>query len=568
MSTENTELATTTETSPDAKLAQQATSIEIPQEEASHTDVIEPISGVIPEDLDWAEWAHERRDLGQESQDDYVSSDEKLRLAVSYLALEIAYRPDHDWKAEAMDAGVTIPKSKHPCMPATAATFGANTIGQTGRHDLATFLDRTALAVENLTAAIQSDPVSYPVSSVGVMALEGVIKQRGGLTKMAAEQRKNNKAKRKPRPQREAQIALDPELSREVHLEKARAVVFGDGSADDVQVAFVAHDGAAPTLRATVPATQTQIDTLLLSVDVVDPVIAQVGELLEASEMVAEEDTELLKDGLDDPEDPEKGVRVAHRQIVFEDGEPVTISPILVHSSVVVLADPVDEIFPHPLGRRCHLRTRERRIMDANIADPQRRHVFQGEWQEAGVTNGVVRLVVTTRAAADPADRDRNVGCLVEPLQSAQGNLPLTVHPDRFNAQCEGEMSLRTWRSRHNEFIAKVAKGKAKQAKAKQDHHFSGDRWNISAGKKDDERDASGKGTAVSVSLMEGDFARVSSVIAALPVISAIRYAADRNAGLRLAFSTSRFNYEVYVPSRTTAADRNASLFSVFENAE
>jgi hypothetical protein len=304
-----------------------------------------------------------------------------------------------------------------------------------------------------------------------------------------------------------------------------------------------------------------------MAVDVVDPVIAQVGELLEAGQMVAEEDTEHLKDHLDDPENPEKGFRLAHRQFVFEDDQPVTITPILTSSAVVVRAEPTDPIFPQPLGQRCHLRTKERRIMEANIADPQRRYVFDGEWQNAGDTQGVIRLVVTTPAAADPAECDRNVGCLVEPLLSNQGNLPLIVHPERFKPQYEGEMSFRTWRNRHTEFVAKFAKGNDKRAKARQDHHFSKNSWKISAGKKDDERDAPGKGEAVSVPLMEGDFARVSSVIAALPVVSPIQFAANRYTGLRLSFSTSRFKYQVYVPFRTGAADRSASLFSHFENA-
>jgi hypothetical protein len=448
-------------------------------------------------DGSWDDWSKRRFNLGQESNSEYRGADEKLRLAVSHLAIEIAYRPDHDWKAEALDASLSVPNSKHAYMAATVATFGDNAIGEKAKKDLAVFLDRTALAVEALVRLVAADPAAYPVSAVGIDGVMSHIDVQGGLTKLAAEQRKINAEKKKPRKVREAQIALDPEMSREVHLERAREVVYGNASAADVQLAFVTGDDSAPTVCATIPASETQIDSLLMNVEVVDPVIGQVGELLEAGQMVAEEDTDQLKDELDDPENPDKGVRVGYRQIVFEDDMPIVISPILTSSAVIVLAEPIDPIFLRPLGKRCHFRTRERRIMEANIADPKRRDAFQAEWEDAGVTNGVIRLVVTTPAASDEADIGRNVGCLVEPLHSAQGNLPLTVHSERFKPQFEGEVSFRTWRTRQNEFILRAAKGNGKQATAKQEHRFSADSWKIAAGKKNDERDAGGTGASV-----------------------------------------------------------------------
>jgi hypothetical protein len=215
-------------------------------------------------------------------------------------------------------------------------------------------------------------------------------------------------------------------------------------------------------------------------------------------------------------------------------------------------------MLPERPDKLCHFRTRERRIMEANIADPSRRAVFSGHWGDVGDTAGVLRFVATTQAACDA--EEEQFSALIEPLRSREGNFPLNVHLDRFAPQFTGHFSPRSWRARNAEFVAKAIKAKKGE---KVEHHFKGDSWKISAMKKDDERDLSGTGTAT-VAVMDTDFVAVSKTIADLPVQGEIEVKADRNTGICLSFRTRLFAYQVVIPARTPAGGRNASLFSPF----
>lgn len=178
---------------------------------------------------------------------------------------------------------------------------------------------------------------------------------------------------------------------------------------------------------------------------------------------------------------------------------------------------------------------------------------------------GVCRFVVATEAADDKADNGRNVGVLVEPLHSAQGNLPLAIDLARFAPRIEGHISQTAWRSRHNDYVAKATKPTGTSASARQKHTLNATSWKIASAKKDDERDMGGDGVATEVEVMAGDFYRVSQLIAALPVIGQITVKAERHTGLFIAFATQNFAYEVYVPALTTGGDRTAALVAPFK---
>lgn len=514
----------------------------------------------------WDEWSHARRTLGQDSQSEFECSRATLKGACAMLAIEIANRPDYDWAGEAADLMLDVPKSGHKYMAATAATFGAHASDDKAKKARSTFLDRMALSVEWLADRVIAKPDAYPVDQAGTDALVNLIDEKGGMSKIAGLQRNLNGGKKQPAT-RTAKIVLDPATVRNERIERARKQLEQGKPSDGAvfKLGFIYEDGSQTSVGVTLAATDERLKQALLDMDVIDPLVDRLGELLQAGQMVAEEETTALVDPLDDPEDPEHGFRHAFRHFVFADREPVVISPILVSSSVIVRATPLVGLFSKALGVPCHLRTRERRIMEANIADRERRKVFSGEVSSAGKTSGVFRFEIKTEAAADEKDNGRNVGVLVEPLRSSQGNLPLTVDLKRLTPSIEGHISFGSWKSRHDGYVAIATKPVGKAAALRQKHSLSPTSWKISSSKKDDARDVTGTGLVTEVEVMAGDFYRVSRIIAALPVIGQITVKAERHTGLCLAFATQHFSYEVYIPALTTKGDRTAALVAPFK---
>lgn len=514
----------------------------------------------------WDEWSHVRRTLGQDSQSEFEGSRAKLKDAAAMLAIEIANRPNYDWAGEAADLMLDVPKSGHKYMAATVATFGARASDDKAKKARSAFLDRMALSVEWLAARVMAKPDAYPADEAGIETLVKLIDEKGGMARIAGLQRDLNGGKRQP-ARRTAKIALDPATVRNERIERARKQLEQGKPSDGavVKLGFIYEDGSQTSVGVTLAATDERLEQALLDMEVIDPLVDRLGELLQAGQMVAEEETTALADPLDDPEDPEHGFRNAFRHFVFVDGEPVVISPILVSSSVIVRATPIVGLFSEALDAPCHLRTRERRIMEANIADRERRKVFSGKVSSAGKTSGVFRFEVKTEAAANEKDNGRNVGVLVEPLRSTQGNLPLTIDLKRLTPSIEGHISLVAWKSRHDGYVAIATKPVGKAAGIRQKHSLSPTSWKIVSSKKDDARDVTGTGLVTDVEVMAGDFYRVSQIIATLPVIGQITVRAERHTGLCLAFATQHFSYEVYIPALTTSGDRTAALVAPFK---
>ena len=518
--------------------------------------------------FEWDNWSNTRRALGQDSQDDYEGSRTKLKEATAMLAIEIANRPGYDWKMEAAELMLHVPESDHKFMAAAAATFGARASDEKAKKARSAFLDRTALSVEWLSRAFE--PAMYSADRAGIDALVKVIDDKGGLSKIATLQRQENAKKKTTAATRGASIELDQDAVRRTRLERARSLLEQKAPTSNavVRLGLVYDDGSSQSIGMTLPVSDDRLEQAMLDLDVVEPLVDQLGELMQAGEMVAEEVTTIPVDRMDDPEAPEQGFRTANRHFVFADEQPVVITPILTSSSVIVLARPKVPIFEAPLGVPCHLRTRERRIMEANIAEPERRKVFSAEIAGPGDTKGICRFVVTTEAAGDRADNGRNVGVLVEPIRSEQGNLPLALDLERFTPRITGQISLTSWKSRHNDYIAKATKPTGATATVRQKHTLNVGSWKIASAKKDDERDMGADGVSTDVEVMAGDFYRVSQVVAALPVVGLITVRAEKHTGLCIAFSTRHFSYEVYVPALTTGGDRTAALLGPYKLPE
>lgn len=514
----------------------------------------------------WDHWSHIRRELGQDSQREFEGSRAKLKEATAMLAIEIANRHGYDWAREAADLMRDIPNSGHTYMAATVATFGAHASDDKAKKARSSFLDRMALAVEWLVAQVTAKLDGYPADQIGTVALIKLIDDKGGMSKIAGLQR-DQSSRQETSALWTAKIALDPEAVRLERLERALKELERNAPSETavVKLGFIYEDGSSKSVGATLAASDDRLEQALLDMNVVDPLVDRLGELLHAGQMVAEDETTVLVDPLDDPEDPEEGFRKAFRHFVFADGSPIVISPILVSASVVVQATPNTPLFSQPLDTPCHLRTRERRIMEANIADPERRKVFSAKVADAGKTSGVCRFVVETAAAADKEQNGRNVGALVEPLRSARSNLPLAVDLARFTSRIKGHISLTAWRSRYNDFVVKATKPTGKSAEARQKHSLNASSWKIASSKKDDERDMVGNGVATDVEVMTGDFYRVSQVITSLPVVGQITVRAERHTGLCIDFSTKHFSYEVYIPAVTTGGDRTTALVAPFK---
>jgi hypothetical protein len=546
----------------DAVVASDATIAPAEVGASSETKVIEEVAAefhaVAPTD-GWPAWSEKRRQLGQQSQHEYEGSRQTQRNAVGHLVIEISCGPSRDWKGDAYAHRIDVPKSRHAQMPAVVVTFGGTTSTETAKKALSAFLDRMAAAVGWLVTQVKKRPTDFPASELGVEAVLKLIDDNGGFSEIAKLQRIALKeiavGGRRP-----AKIKLDPAAQKKSHVDRALdlLVKHAPSPGATMKLGFVYDDGASRSVGAVIEPDDDVIERALLDLKVVDQLVDQLGELLQAGEMVAEESSTALVNPLDDPEDPEEGYRKAFRHFVFEDDKPVVIAPILVSSSVIVRAAPIEPMFGRPLGKPCHFRTRERRIMETNIAEPARRGAFSAYVEDAGDTLGVFRIVVTTEVAAEKTDNGRNVGVLVEPLRSAQDNLPLAIDLDRFNVQIEGNVSHDLWKRRHKDYVAKSHK--EDDTKTVQKHSFTTTEWTIRSAKKNDRCDFQGSGAATDVEVFPADFKRVSEVITSLPVIGEITVKAARHIGLVIAFSTEHFAYEVYIPARTTAGDRTAAL--------
>ncbi|MEE2950208.1 MAG: hypothetical protein VYD57_03010 [Pseudomonadota bacterium] len=511
-------------------------------------------------EVDWTDWASQRRRVGQAGRNELLGAHRKLKRALAMAAIEVVHRVGHDWMAEADDLDLDVPKSDHPFMAHVVVTFGgASSDDAKAKQDLAKFRDRHALALQWLVSRLRGDPLRFSALEEGINAAIALLDdQEGGIAAFAKEQRITNATVKKGRnPPTHKAIALDPSSVRDVRISRARNKVEEKAGGSELRLGFVYEVEGEAKVAVTIDPNDAQVEEALLRVNVVEPLVDQIGELSQTSAMVTIEPTDIPRRELDDPENPEGGVRQTYHHAVFC-GDKVVISPIMTPAGVVVFAKPFIPVLPSDPGQLCHFRTQQWRIMEANLADPTRRPVFSGDWGEVGDVGGLFRFVATTEAAE--GEGIAKISVLVEPLQSAAGNFPLNAHLDRFKPQFTGTMRVRAWKARNAEFVAKAIKSKKGE---KVEHQFRPASWKVVAKKKDDERDLRGDGTAT-VAMMPADFIAVSNTIAELPVQGDIGVKADRNAGVVFSFRTHLFEYEVIVPARTPDGARNATLFRPF----
>lgn len=511
----------------------------------------------------WDTWEKERRKRGHEGRRQHFRSRLLLRQAIAMAAIEYVHRKGHDWDAEAKALNLEVPKSQHPYMLQATVTFGVETESAEEKQRLSGFNDRNALAIQWAAEQVAKDPLRFKPTDDGIEDLAKLLQKSGGITDIANLQReKNGEARRRPTDVAHEAISLDSRKSRSIRIAQARKRLhesYGDG---EIALGLIVERDGSRKLAETITPDEAQIEEALLQLNVIDPLIDQMGELLHGGKMIVEESTEQLRDQQDDPEDPERGFRKSHRHTVLGYNEWIIISPILSAASVVVFARPFHQFLPEEPTQPSHLRTRERRIMEVNLSDPARRSVFTGSWGKVGKTKGVHRFVAKTEAAFEGEASEISV--LVEPLKSREGNLPLMAHLDRLDPQFSGEFFFRDWKARHKEFVVKIVKPKKKGEQIKL--FFQPDSWKVAAKKKNDERGIVGEGSAT-VSLVETDFRAVSEVIATLPVQGNIRVKADRDKGIVLDFRTHFFDYQVVIPSATAAGERNGALFGLMKVA-
>jgi len=161
-----------------------------------------------------------------------------------------------------------------------------------------------------------------------------------------------------------------------------------------------------------------------------DPCIRFMAELFTVGEAVAEERTEHLQNPeVDDPNDPGSPRRLASRQYVFHPGGEMTISPILSDSSVVVSVKPKIGLLGIEVKGHVRFQTFGRRRAALNIIDPKRQDAFDFEMTDAGETEGIARIRLTTSVAKVEDDKTKDVGMLIERVRSRAGNYPLVIAP-------------------------------------------------------------------------------------------------------------------------------------------
>lgn len=254
----------------------------------------------------------------------------------------------------------------------------------------------------------------------GVAALLSIVVREHGINAMAMAGGGADDEKLK-------QIALSPEgLAR--RQEKKLADKLSDQSEVVLAVAQSRDDGNV-TVKQPLSLPAEAMVFIYPQLKLADPRIRFLAELFAVGEAIVEEKTDhLVNPEVDDPNDAYAPRRSASRQYVFHPDGKMTISPILRDTGVVVIVQPKLDLLNIGVKGHVKFQTYGRRRAAINIAGA-RQDAFDFTWTDAGETEGVGRITLTTPVAKSDADKVKDVGMLIEHVRSKQENFPLIVDP-------------------------------------------------------------------------------------------------------------------------------------------
>ncbi len=499
--------------------------------------------------------APRRLEVGADATGSALRGDKLMLLGVAWLALSWIAFPTWDWAEEVKKRGINTGaiKSKHKLAFATAATFNLDPSHKTPEiaKQHGQLVDRLSLAAEGLVGIIEKLPLdersAITFDDEGADKIAAYLKKAGGINAVAAATRAEN---RKTPVERDHQIALDPAKASEYLVEAGRRALLdnAEGVTDKgatLTLALAAKmDGEIVLVEADAGLADAVLEQALKAQAPVDPIVDTMGEILQVGTMIEEVETDHPKDNLKDAKDEDTEKRPAFRHVVFMPDGTMRVSPILNPDSPVVLVQTAQPVLADWPKMPCHLQAQSRRIVEANIANPDRRKLFTAHVEDPGKTLGHARLVFTTDVAAEPANGKAEVGVLVEPLRSKQENYPLDVRHKDFAPDWEFPLGL----SARQLLMGFVSTIKSPGGKAVTIDVGEGEA-NFGFGKNCQTVDAAtpAKGK---VKVMARHLQSALTTIATLPLIKdSVTFAADRDGAVRITFATARAEYAVFIPA-------------------
>lgn len=499
--------------------------------------------------------APRRLEVGADATRSALRGDKLMLLGVSWLALAWIAFPGWEWAEEVKKQQINTGaiKSKHKLAFATAATFNLDPSHK--NPDIAKqhgqLVDRLSLAAEGLVGIIEKLPLdernAITFDDEGADKVVSRLKKAGGINAVAAEMRAET---RKTPAERDHQIALDPTQADEYLVEAGKRALLGqvEGVTDEdatVTLALAVNMGDETVLLGTDAGLADAVLAQALKAQApVDPIVDTMGEILQVGSMIEEVETDKPKDYLADPKAEDTEMRDASRHVVFMPDGTMRVSPILNPDSPVVLVQTAQPVLVDWPTMPCHLQAQSRRIVEANIANPDRRKLFKMRAEEPGKTLGHCRLVFATEVAVEPKNGKAEVGVLVEPLRSKQENYPLDVRHGDFAPDWEFSLGLSA-RQILMSFVSaiKTPGGRAVSIS------MNGSEAEFVFGKNSQTVDAATP-TKGKVSVMARHLRSALMTIATLPLVKdSVTFAADRDGAVRIAFGTVRANYAVFIPA-------------------
>ncbi|MFB0692145.1 hypothetical protein ACA106_16645 [Agrobacterium pusense] len=267
---------------------------------------------------------------------------------------------------------------------------------------------------------VQRGNIAVTYDANGVAALLNIVVREHGINAMALAGADIDNTKLQP-------IALSPEALAYRQAKLLEAKLSGESEIVFALARSTEGDELKVTQMLSLPA--EAMAHVYPQLKLADPRIRFLAELFAMGEAVVEEKTDhLVNPETDDPNDAYAPRRLASRQYVFHPGGKMIISPILRDTSVVVVVQPKLDLLDLDIKRHIKFQTYGRRRAAANIAG-SRQDAFDFAWTDAGDTQGVGRIKLTTPVAKSDDDKTKDVGMLVELVRSKPENFPLTVDP-------------------------------------------------------------------------------------------------------------------------------------------
>ncbi|KKB76499.1 hypothetical protein VW35_17025 [Devosia soli] len=499
--------------------------------------------------------APRRLEVGADATRSALRGDKLMLLGVSWLALAWIAFPGWEWAEEVKrrDINTGAIKSKHKLAFATAATFNLDPSHSDPEiaKQHGQLVDRLSLAGEGLVALIEKLPLeernAITFDDEGAEKVVPYLKKAGGINAVAAATRADNN---KTPAERNHQIALDPAKANEYLAEAGKLALLaqakGIGDNDATVTLALAINVGDETIHVEADAglADTVLAQALKAKAPVDPVVDTIGEILQVGRVIEEVETDKPKDHLADPKAEDTEMRDASRHVVFMPDGTMRVSAILNPDSPVVLVQTSQPVLPKWPTMPCHLQAQSRRIIEANIINPDRRKLFKMRVVEPGKTLGHCRLVFATEVAVEPRNGKVELGVLVEPLRSKQENYPLDVRHGDFAPDWEFPLDLSA-RQILMSFVSAIKTPGDRAVSI----NMNGSEAEFVFGKTSQTVDAATP-TKGKVSVMARHLRPALMTIATLPLVKdSMTFAADRDGAVRIAFGTARANYAVFLPA-------------------